>query len=399
MTNIVRRTVRLADLAAIKVGFPFPSAKFVCDEHRPRLLRGINVKRGNLDWSGESAKRWGGGDDGMDDYLLQENDLVVAMDGALVGRSYATVTKEDLPAYLVQRVARVRAVDPRSQSYLRHLIGSKQFVAHVDRVKTHTAVPHISGRDIQEFACIDLPVEIQEQVGQLFDYFVQTTNLLQQSITTKQRFKRGLMQQLLTGRKRFPEFKDCPWEIHRFDALCEELSDRNGKQLDAESVMGVIKGIGFERMRDRVRGKGDLARYKIVPPGAFAFNPMRLNIGSIAYNDLGRPILVSPDYEVFRARADVAVPEFVNQLRYSSYWTNFMKRAGAGSVRVRIYFSDLARLRVPGPAVVEQKRIAGVLRLVDTEVVQLKELQKLTESQKSALLSQLLSGELFGSMS
>jgi type I restriction enzyme S subunit len=202
------------------------------------------------------------------------------------------------------------------------------------------------------------------------------------------------MQHLLTGQKRFPEFKDRPWGRHRFDHLCEELSERNGSKLGADSVMGVIKGVGFEPMRHRVRGKGDLSRYKVVPPGAFAYNPMRLNIGSIAYNNLGRTILVSPDYEVFRARPGIADPEYVNQLRYSAYWSSFMDRAGAGSVRVRIYFTDLARLRVPAPDADEQSRIAGVLRLADLEIDQLAQLHELIEAQRRALLSQLLSGSL-----
>jgi type I restriction enzyme S subunit len=217
---------------------------------------------------------------------------------------------------------------------------------------------------------------------------------LSQLLTAKRTFKRGLMQQLLTGQTRFPEFKERPWVKHRFDHLCEELSERNGSKLGADCVMGVIKGVGFEPMRERVRGKGDLSRYKVVPPGAFAYNPMRLNIGSIAYNDLRRTILVSPDYEVFRAREGIADSEYINQLRYSAYWLSFMDRAGAGSVRVRIYFTDLARLPVPAPAEDEQARIAQVLRLADLEIDQLAELHELIEAQRRALLAKLLSGSL-----
>jgi type I restriction enzyme S subunit len=121
---------------------------------------------------------------------------------------------------------------------------------------------------------------------------------------------------------------------------------------------------------------------------------MRLNIGSIARNNFGWEILVSPDYEVFRVRSEAATSEFVNQLRYSSYWTGFMKRAGAGSVRVRIYFADLARLRVPAPELAEQRRIAEVLELLDSEMDQMAQLRKWTERQKRGLLSSLLSEEL-----
>lgn len=233
--------------------------------------------------------------------------------------------------------------------------------------------------------------EFVEDSLRSIDWHLSTLDRL---IEAKRTFKCGLMQQLLTGRKRFPEFKGSPWVMHWFDHLCEELSERNGSSLGPDCVMGVIKGVGFEPMRQRVRGKGDLARYKIVPPNAFAYNPMRLNIGSIAFNNSGKTILVSPDYEVFRARDGVADPEYVNQLRYSRYWTSFMDRAGAGSVRVRIYFTDLARLRVPAPNVDEQCRIAEALRLADLEIDQLAQLHELIEAQRRALLSRLLSGSL-----
>lgn len=249
----------------------------------------------------------------------------------------------------------------------------------------------------EAFLALQLPrttERLEAAVSAIAEAFDDMLDLLTAMSDAKRRFKRGVMQQLLTGHKRFPEFGSRPWTFHRFDTLCEELSDRNGNQIGADHLMGVIKGVGFEPMRDRVRGKGDLARYKIVPPGAFAYNPMRLNIGSIAFNELGRSILVSPDYVVFRVRSDVADPEFINQLRYSSYWTSFMKRAGAGSVRVRIYFGDLARLRVPAPALDEQKRVARIFRLLDSEIDQFARLRKSIESQKDAILSRLLNDEL-----
>jgi type I restriction enzyme S subunit len=217
---------------------------------------------------------------------------------------------------------------------------------------------------------------------------------LSQYIDAKRVFKRGLMQQLLSGNRRFPEFLGVPRELRCFDSLCEELSDRNGSLLGRDAVMGVIKGVGLVAMRNRVRGKGDLKRYKVLPPDAFAFNPMRLNIGSIAHNNLGRPVLVSPDYEVFRARQGTAIPGYINQLRYSSYWNGFMKRAGAGSVRVRIYFSDLARLSVPAPKVDEQLRIETTLNLLGSEIELLSNLRKECDNYKGALLSRLLSGDI-----
>ena len=177
-------------------------------------------------------------------------------------------------------------------------------------------------------------------------------------------------------------------------SFCEELRDRNNGRLGPDDVMGVVKSIGFQPMRARVRGKGDLARYLIVPPGAFAYNPMRINIGSIALNNCGRDVLVSPDYVVFRPVVGIASTAYVNQLRYSAIWRRFMRRAGAGSVRVRIYFEDLGRLYLPIPALDVQEQIATVLGLMDQEITLLEDQRENYDLYKRGLMSRLLSGEL-----
>ena len=322
---------------------------------------------------------------------LEPGDILMSIRGTT--GVIAVVPPELLRANITQDTARIR-VDVTNRDYLYQALHAP----YVRRqIRLHTIGQAVKGINIGAVRRLQIPwppgptrVLIARILGDC-DKRIRDVDRL---IDAKRTFKRGLLQRLLTGQRRFPEFRERPWAMHRFDTLCEEIPDRNGNRFGADSVMGVVKGVGFQRMRDRVRGKGDLTRYKVVPPGAFAYNPMRLNIGSIAYNDSKRAILVSPDYEVFRARPGIAASDFVDQLRYSSYWQSFMKGAGAGSVRIRIYFPDLARLHVPTPELDEQKRIAEVLRLVDSEIDQIAQLHTLTESQKSGLLSRLLVGEL-----
>ena len=77
-------------------GFPFPSEGFVASG--VRLLRGSNVKRGALDWNDDITVHWPTATPKIQSYELQERDVVIAMDGALVGRSYAVLESKDLPA-------------------------------------------------------------------------------------------------------------------------------------------------------------------------------------------------------------------------------------------------------------------------------------------------------------
>jgi type I restriction enzyme, S subunit len=70
-----------------------------------------------------------------------------------------------------------------------------------------------------------------------------------------------------------------------------------------------------------------------------------------------------------------------------------VRPAGSGSVRVRIYFRDLAEMRIPLPSLDEQRRIAGTLAVLDHEVELLKKLCDQYEAQKRGLLQRLLSDD------
>jgi type I restriction enzyme S subunit len=141
--------VQLGEVADLLTGFPFKSERYVEDETAPRLLRGDNVAQGVLRWDG--AKHWSADAvDGLSQYQLREGDVVLAMDRPWIeaGLKYATLRVADLPALLVQRVARLRGSSRLDTGFLRYVIGSQAFTDHVLGIQTGTAVPHISGGQI-----------------------------------------------------------------------------------------------------------------------------------------------------------------------------------------------------------------------------------------------------------
>lgn len=142
-------------------GFPFPSNQYSKDG--VKLLRGSNVKRGTTDWTEENTKYWKSVTSELKEYVLNEGDIVIAMDGSLVGRSFARLSKNDLPALLLQRIARVRS-NNIDMGYLKEFICSDYFTKYLDTVKTASAIPHISPKDIKNFK-IPLPPTCAEQTA------------------------------------------------------------------------------------------------------------------------------------------------------------------------------------------------------------------------------------------
>jgi type I restriction enzyme, S subunit len=160
------KAVELGAVADLLTGFPFKSGEYSEDSSAPRLLRGDNIAQGVLRWDG--AKRWPKhSTGGLDQYWLREGDVILAMDRPWIeaGLKYGAIRETDLPALLVQRVARLRGTKHLDNVYLKYLIASPEFTEYVLSVETGTAVPHISGNQIKAFKFALPPVAEQRAIG------------------------------------------------------------------------------------------------------------------------------------------------------------------------------------------------------------------------------------------
>jgi len=159
--------------------------------------------------------------------------------------------------------------------------------------------------------------------------------------------------------------------------------------------MGVSKVDGIVPMEDRLIA-ADTARYKFVRKNWFAYNPMRLNIGSIARWQGDNDILVSPDYVVFKCKSSGPHrldPAYLDHFRRSDAWDEFVSEKGDGSVRVRIYYKDLARLQLALPSFSEQQKIADCLDSVDALIVAQGRKVEALQAHKKGLMQQLFPQE------
>lgn len=174
-------------------GFPFDSSKF--QTSGIKLMRGKNVKRGYFDFNEDDDRYWES-PDGLEKYLLQDKDIIISMDGSLVGKSFAMLSKKHLPLLLVQRVARVRAKSV-NQNYLFHNIAHR-FSGYVDKKKTGGAIPHVSMKDIQNFSIPVPSLQEQERIANILDRFESLTTSLQS----------GLPAEIAARRQQYEHYRD-----------------------------------------------------------------------------------------------------------------------------------------------------------------------------------------------
>ena len=113
----------------------------------------------------------------------------------------------------------------------------------------------------------------------------------------------------------------------------------------------------------------DKTTYKIVPRGYFAYNPSRINVGSIAWQNSAERVIVSPLYVVFKV-SDKLDRQYLLHYLKSDVGMTFIKAHAAGSVRDSLKFSDLKELPIHVVPLEKQRKIARTLDKLDALISQ-----------------------------
>lgn len=164
-----RLLVKLADLVTLQVGFPFKSAEY--SKSGDRLLRGSNVGVNRLLWADDVTCFWPTARrNEVLDYVLSAGDLVIAMDRPFISEGFkiARVSKNDLPALLLQRVGRFRLKNQIATDYLWAFLHSESFKWQLQRMQKGTDLPHISRFDIEGTLIPVLGLDEQIATADLF---------------------------------------------------------------------------------------------------------------------------------------------------------------------------------------------------------------------------------------
>ena len=170
-------------------GFPFDSSGYV--SKGVNICGGLIIMPQKIDWS--ACKHWPQ-ITGYEDYILRPNDIVIALDRPWISNGFkiAMVDREHLPALLIQRTARIRAVDI-NQHYLMQSLLLGRFDKHCNI--TGSLVPHISPKDIKSYSVMIPPIELQNQFATFEERVDQQKQTVQQSLEKLELMKKALMQE------------------------------------------------------------------------------------------------------------------------------------------------------------------------------------------------------------
>lgn len=249
-------------------------------------------------------------------------------------------------------------------------------------------------------SCTLPPIEEQRKIAAILTTQDKVIELKEKRLAGKQRQKKYLMQQLLTGKKRLPGFSE-EWKIKPLKKLTEKQKKKNhGFQyrlvLSNSAQHGIVSQ--DQEFDKEIANEERIDGYYVVIPGAFVYNP-RISVtapcGPINVNETGETGIMSPLYTVFTISSPQIGQDFLKYYFQSSCWYKYVKEVanyGARHDRISISDGDFFDMPIPLPTKEEQSYIAEVLSTADHEIDLLQQDIEQEKQKKKALMQLLLTG-------
>ena len=280
--------------------------------------------------------------------------------------------------------------------WLCYLFDSDCIQKNVHKIVVGGAIPTMSQEEIANFK-IAVPTLPEQQrivsVLSLWDTAIAKQTALIEKLTLR---KRGLMQQLLTGKKRLKGFEG-EWKKCAIKSFAKEVSIRNTDNKDYV-VLSCTKYDGLVPSLEYF-GKqiysNDLSTYKVVPKNHFAYATNHIEEGSIGYQANFNNGLISPMYTVFETDKEKVDDTYLFAVLKSHHLIYLYQAMMEGSINRRggLRWDSFSTIKVNLPSLEEQKAISGFLQRSDKEIEIQKQKLATLQEQKKGLMQVLLTGK------
>lgn len=164
------RVLQLGLVSDTLAGYAFSSDGFSADADHVRLLRGVNVKPGRINWA--DTVYWDVESESVPSgFGLEAGDLVFGMDRPFVGEGVrvAAISGGDTPALLLQRVMRIRPKEEAGRGYMRYVMSTDAFLSYLVPLFTGVSVPHVSEWQVRKFKMPFPPLDEQKRISTYLD--------------------------------------------------------------------------------------------------------------------------------------------------------------------------------------------------------------------------------------
>lgn len=254
-----------------------------------------------------------------------------------------------------------------------------------------TGVPQLTAPQIASTQIVFPPLTEQQKIAEVLGTWDKAIEKQSQLIKKLELRKKGLMQHLLTGKKRLPGFSG-EWRKVKLGKLFIERNEINKAHLPLLSITA-DRGVIFQSESDkRDISNDDKSKYKHICPNDIGYNTMRMWQGRCALSSLEG--IVSPAYTIITPNKDIN-PYFMEMLfkqpfTIYCFWTHSQ---GLVNDTLNCKFPDFSQIKVTIPNFEEQNAISQFFKGINHEIELCTQKLNSLLQQKKGLMQVLLTGK------
>ncbi|QPZ91205.1 restriction endonuclease subunit S [Thioclava electrotropha] len=354
-------------------------------------IQNLNGSKNFNYYSGKPEEKW----------LVEPGQMLFAWAGTK-GVSFGPTVWRGETGVLNQHIFKVFQQDGVDHDWLylalRHVTDRVEGKAHGFKA----TLVHVKKSDIERQPVAIPPLPEQKKIAEIlstWDRAIETAEALLANARTQ---KRALMQTLLTGKRRFPQFEGQDWREVRFEEVFGRVRRKN--TVGNENTLTISGQDGLvsqqEYFNKRVAA-ADLSGYTLLVGGDFAYNKSYsagYPMGAIKMLPDGQSGVVSSLYLCFAlGDPDAHCKEFFRHFFEAGCFNHEIYKIAQEGARnhglLNVSVTDFFRAKIRIPSREEQRRIADAINLAEREEARdLAVLEKL-RTEKKALMQQLLTGK------
>ena len=295
--------------------------------------------------------------DYVKDYIFDKDTILLSEDGANILTRSTRLAFIASGKYWVNNHAHV--LEPKNTNiyFLCELLESLNY----EQYNTGTAQPKLNQEICKNIELTVPDIMEQSKIGNFLSLLDKKIELQNQKIEALKIYKRGLIQKIYqTNYNNKIKMKKI--------LIQKSIRNTNDKKYNVYSVNnkdGFI--LQTEQFKERMVASEDTRNYKVVEKDDFAYNPARINVGSIARMKQDIKGIISPMYICFKCNEKI-IPEYLEYFFESSKFTYEMNKRLEGSVRMCLSYESMLNIPIELPNKNEQEKTSEILKSLSQKI-------------------------------
>ena len=301
--------------------------------------------------------------DYVDGYIFNGEYVLLAEDGANIIFRSSPIAYLTKGKFWLNNHAHIMKMKTGSNEFLIQLLEKQNY----EKYNTGTAQPKLNGEVVKKISLHFPSDDEQSAIGSLFRTIDDLLASYKDNLTNYQSLKATMHSKMFPkAGQTVPEIRldgfEGEWEIKKFKSISNKRGKSNSKGYDYPAY-SVSNQSGLIPQSEQFEGSRlenlEKTSYKIVEPNEFAYNPARINVGSIAFNDLHETVIVSSLYVIFSLDKSMD-NNYALLFIKSAEFNKEVRRNTEGSVREYLFYENFANIRIPIPPSLEEQHAIGI---------------------------------------